>query len=29
VITPDTLRGKEQVKFVGDMPAKSGAVAKP
>jgi hypothetical protein len=29
VITPDTLRGKEPVKFVGDMPAKSGAVAKP
>jgi len=29
VITPDTLKGKEQVKFVGDTPAKSGAVAKP
>ena len=29
VITPDTLRGKEQVKFVGDTPTKSGAVAKP
>jgi hypothetical protein len=29
VITPDTLRGKEPMKFVGDMPAKSGGVAKP